>query len=80
LDAAQTLLYYKLIHSNDQTQFEAFYELIKPIYETFLTSLNVDSLVPFIQYLDLCSNGTIDMNVVRYRRRNLMLALHCLCL
>ncbi|CAF3305558.1 unnamed protein product [Rotaria socialis] len=80
LDAAQTLLYYKLIHSNDQTQFEAFYELIKPIYETFLTSLNVDSLVPFIQYLDLCSNGTVDMNVVRYRRRNLMLALHCLCL
>ncbi|CAF2829542.1 unnamed protein product, partial [Rotaria sp. Silwood2] len=80
LDAAQTLLYYKLIHNNDETQFEAFYELVKPIYETFITSLTVDSLIPFIQYLDLCSNGIIDMNIIRCRRRNLMLALHCLCL
>jgi len=80
LDAAQTLLYYKLIHNNDQTQLEAFYELVKPIYETLVTSLTADSLIPFIQYLDLCSNGTIDMNIIRYRRRNLMLALHCLCL
>ncbi|CAF0989465.1 unnamed protein product [Rotaria sp. Silwood1] len=80
LDAAQTLLYYKLIHNNDETQFEAFSELVKPIYETFITSLTVDSLTPFIQYLDLCSNEIIDMNIIRYRRRNLMLALHCLCL
>ena len=80
LDAAQTLLYYKLIQNNDQSQLEAFYELVKPIYETLVTSLTTDSLVSFIQYLDLCSNGTIDMNIIRYRRRNLMLALHCLCL
>ncbi|CAF1351911.1 unnamed protein product [Adineta ricciae] len=80
LDAAQTLLYYKLIHDNDQAQLEAFYELVKPIYETLVTSLSVDSLTPFIQYLDLCTNGITDMNVIRYRRRNLILALHCLCL
>lgn len=80
LDAAQTLLYYKLIHENDSTQLEAFYELIKPIYETLVTSLTVDSLSSFIQYLDLCMNGAMDINTIRYRRRNLMLALHCLCL
>ncbi|CAF1030840.1 unnamed protein product [Adineta steineri] len=80
LDAAQTLLYYKLIHDNDQTQLEAFYELVKPIYETLVTSLSFDSLTSFIQYLDLCSNSTIDINIIQYRRRNLMLALHCLCL
>jgi hypothetical protein len=80
LDAAQTLLYYKLIHNNDETQLEAFYELVKPIYETLVTSLTADSLTTFIQYLDLCSNEIIDSNIIRYRRRNLMLALHCLCL
>ena len=80
LDAAQTLLYYKLIHNNDQTQLENFYELVKPIYETLVTSLTADSLTSFIQYLDLSSNDTTDMNIIRYRRRNLMLALHCLCL
>ncbi|CAF1381612.1 unnamed protein product [Rotaria sordida] len=48
LDAAQTVLYYKFIHNNDETQFEAFYELIKLIYETFIASLTIDSLIPFI--------------------------------
>ena len=80
LDAAQILLYYKFIHHNDNIQFEEFYELVKPIYEIFTTSLTVDSLIPFIQYLDLCSNQSIDMNIIRCRRRNLLLALHCLCL
>jgi hypothetical protein len=80
LDAAQTLLYYKFIHHNDQTHLEAFYELVKPIYETLVTSLAADSLTPFLQYLDLGSEGTMDTNIIRYRRRNLMLALHCLLL
>ncbi len=80
LDAAQILFYYKLIQNNDQTQLEGFYELVKPIYEILNISLTTDSLTGFIEYLDLCSNGINDRNLIRYRRRNLMLALHCLCL
>ena len=82
LDAAQTLLYYKFVHASnpDDVQLDAFYELVKPIYETLVTSLAADNLPAFIQYLDLCSNQTVPTNVIRFRRRNLMLALHCLCL
>ncbi len=82
LDAAQILLYHKLFHlpTIDQQQLEDFYELVKPIYEILNVSLAVDSLTGFIEYLDLCSNQTNQLNLVRYRRRNLMLALHCLCL
>ena len=80
LDSIQILLYYKLINTNDDNQLEIFYELIKPIYETFVQILTNDSLISFIQYLDLCLNNTIDNNIIRYRRRNLMLSLHCLCL
>ena len=82
LDAAQTLLHYKFVHATnpDDVQLDAFYELVKPIYETLVTSLAADNLTGFIQYLDLCSNQTVPTNVSRFRRRNLMLALHCLCL
>lgn len=82
LDAAQTLLYYKFIHSNgaNQSDIESFYELVKPIYETLVTSLAAESLPAFIQYLDLSSTGAIHLNTIHFRRRNLMLALHCLCL
>jgi hypothetical protein len=72
LDAAQILFYQK---SSDQ--LEDFYELVKPIYEVLNSSLTAESLGGFIEYLDLCSN---QINSIRYRRRNLMLALHCLCL
>ena len=77
LDAIQILFYYKLIHT---TIVDDFYELVKPIYEILNISLAVDSLTDFINYLDLCSNQMNHMNLIRYRRRNLMLALHCLCL
>ena len=82
LDAAQTLLYYKFLHSNgaNESDIESFYELVKPIYETLVTSLAADSLSTFIQYLDLSSTGAIHLNTIRFRRRNLMLALQCLYL
>ena len=72
LDAAQILFYQK-----SSEQLEDFYELVKPIYEILNVSLTAESLGGFIEYLDLCSN---QINSTRYRRRNLMLALHCLCL
>jgi hypothetical protein len=72
LDAAQILFYQK---SSDQ--LDDLYELIKPIYEILNILLTMKSLGEFIDYLDLCSN---QINSIRYRRRNLMLALHCLCL
>jgi hypothetical protein len=78
LDAIQMLFHHKLIRDNNQ--FEDFYELIKPIYEILNISLTAETLTDFIEYLDLCSNRNIHMNIIRYRRRNLMLALHCLCL
>ena len=79
LDAAQILFYQKFSEQTtiDQQQLEDFYELVKPIYEIFRVSLTAESLGGFIEYLDLCSNPS---NTIRYRRRNLMLALHCLCL
>lgn len=82
LDAIQTLLYQKMIQTTnvDQNHLEAFYELVKPIYDVFLTSLNGETLTNFIEHFDLISTGTTSKKVVRIRRRNLMLALHCLCL
>ena len=81
LDAIQTLLFYQMSQQpNDPAHFDEFVELVKPIYETLLNSLNIDSVVSFIQYLDLCSNTNLDFNLIRCRRRNFMLALHCLCL
>ncbi len=84
LDAAQILFYYKFIHITtttiDNNQLEDFYQLVKPIYDILNISLTADSLNNFIEYLDLCLNRNIHMNIIRYRRRNLMLALHCLCL
>jgi hypothetical protein len=77
LDAMQILFYYKL---SQLTTIEDFYELVKPIYEILNISLTADSLIDFINYLDLCSNQINHINIIRYRRRNLMLALHCLCL
>lgn len=79
LDAAQMLLYQKF---SDQTMIENqhledFYQLVKPIYEIFNVSLTVQSVGEFIEYLDLNTN---QISAIRYRRRNLMLALHCLCL
>ncbi|CAF1381303.1 unnamed protein product [Adineta steineri] len=78
LDAIQMLFHQKLLKDNNQ--FEDFYELIKPIYEVLNISLTAETLPEFIEYLDLCSNRVNQMNLIRYRRRNLMLALHCLCL
>jgi hypothetical protein len=82
LDGIQTLLYFKMIHTNDidPTDVERFYELVKPIYETLATSLATDSLSSFIDYFDLTSNKSMIIDVTRSRRRTLMLALHCLCL
>ena len=79
LDAAQMLFYEKF---SDQTvienqHLEDFYQLLKPIYEIFNVSLTAQSVGEFIDYLDLCSNQN---PAGRYRRRNLMLAVHCLCL
>ncbi|CAF3541850.1 unnamed protein product [Rotaria sp. Silwood1] len=78
----QILFFYKLNHLTtlDNNQLEDFYELIKPIYEILNISLQADTLTIFIEYLDLCSNRREPMNIIRYRRRALMLALHCLCL
>ena len=80
LDAAQTLLYHKFAETTDSEQFkiESFYQLVKPIYETLVSCLSVDSLTAFIQQLDLARLS--PMNIVQSQRRNLMLALHCLCL
>ncbi|CAF2583623.1 unnamed protein product [Rotaria sp. Silwood2] len=84
LDAIQILFFHKLNHltttTTDNNQFEDFYELIKPIYEILNISLQADTLTIFIEYLDLCSNRRESMNTIHYRRRSLMLALHCLCL
>jgi hypothetical protein len=80
LDAAQTLLYYKFIHIPSIDHIEDFYQLVKPIYETLNISLTANSLNIFIEYLDLCLNRANQMNIIRSRRRNLMLGLHCLCL
>ena len=80
LDAIQTLFYSKLIESNDETHLEVFSELVKPIYETLLASLSIDSLTGFLQYLDLTDSGTMDFHLIRHRQRTLMLALHSLCL
>ncbi|UJR28475.1 hypothetical protein I4U23_009713 [Adineta vaga] len=78
LDSIQILFHCKL--QKNQNQFEDFYELIRPIYEVLNLSLTSETITEFIDYLDLCSNQTNQMNMTRYRRRNLMLALHCLCL
>ncbi|CAF1208474.1 unnamed protein product [Adineta ricciae] len=78
LDSIQILFHYKI--QKDNNQFEDFYELIRPIYEILNVSLTSETLTEFIDYLDLCSNRTNQMNITRFRRRNLMLALHCLCL
>ncbi|CAF4983732.1 unnamed protein product, partial [Rotaria sp. Silwood1] len=82
IDSMQILFFYKLNHLTtlDNNQLEDFYELIKPIYEILNISLQADTLTIFIEYLDLCSNRREPMNIIRYRRRALMLALHCLCL
>ena len=83
LDAIQILLYHKCIHepaTNNPNLIEDFYALIKPIYETLNVSLTADSLSVFVDFLDLCSRGTAPSNMIRYRRRCLMLSLHCLCL
>ena len=80
LDAIQTLFYAKLIESQDEIHLETFSELIKPIYEILVSSLSTDSFIGFIQYLDFNDNRLIDSNLIRHRRRILMLALHCLCL
>nr|ACI90395.1 exportin 5-like protein [Philodina roseola] len=86
LDAIQILLYHKFIHENSATTnstsnlIEDFYVLIKPIYETLNISLTADSLGVFVDFLDLCSRATTPANIIRYRRRCLMLSLHCLCL
>ncbi|CAF0769811.1 unnamed protein product [Rotaria sordida] len=82
LDAMQILFFYKLIHQTtiDNNQLQDFYELIKPIYDILNISLTADTLTIFIEYLDLCSNRLEPINIIHYRRRNLMLALHCLCL
>jgi len=83
LDAIQILLYQKFLQENSTTNsnlIEDFYALIKPIYETLNISLTADSLNVFVEYLDLCSRGTTPTNSIRYRRRCLMLSLHCLCL
>ena len=82
LDAIQILFYHKLIHGTpaNADSIEDFYQLVKPIYEALTNSLAADSLAAFIDYLDLCSNRTSPVNLVRYRRRSLMLSLHCLCL
>ena len=82
LDAIQILFYYKSIHGTpaNADSIEDFYQLVQPIYETLTSSLAADSLAVFIDYLDLCSNRTSPVNLVRYRRRNLMLSLHSLCL
>ena len=77
LDAIQILFYHRLSHL---TTIDDFYELVKPIYEILNISLTADSVTSFINYLDLCSNQINHINLIRYRRRNLMLALHCLCL
>ncbi|CAF4939693.1 unnamed protein product [Rotaria sp. Silwood1] len=58
---------------------EELYELIKSIYEILNIPLTADTLTIFIEYLDLCSNRLEPMNIIRYRRTHLMLALHCLC-
>ncbi|CAF1464331.1 unnamed protein product, partial [Adineta ricciae] len=78
LDSIQILFHYKI--QKDNNQFEDFYELIRPIYEILNVSLTSETLPEFIDYLDLCSNRANQMNMTRFRRRNLMLALHCLCL
>lgn len=80
LDAIQTLFYAKLIDTQDEIHLETFSELIKPIYEILVSTLSTDSLIGFIQYLDFNENRSIDSNLIRHRRRTLMLALHCLCL
>jgi len=82
LDGTQILFYQKACHSNqiDIQQYDDFLELVTPIYEILKISLSVDSLTEFIEYFDLCSKRTQPVNVIRHRRRNLMLALHCLCL
>jgi hypothetical protein len=78
LDAIQILFHCKMQKENHQ--FEDFYELIKPIYEVLSVSLTAGTITEFIDYLDLCSNRSNQVNMTRYRRKNLMLALHCLCL
>lgn len=83
LDSMQILLFHR---SSDQTSMgeqkflEDLYALINPIYETLNSSLTADSLSAFIDYLDLASRNTAPANLIRSRRRNLMLSLHCLCL
>ena len=81
-DTIQILFYYKLIHSTtiNNNQYDDFYEFIKPIYEILNISLKADTLTSFIEYFDLNSNRIHSINIIRHRRRNLMLALHCLCL
>lgn len=83
LDSLQILFFHKLIHTTktiENGQLEEFYELIKPIYEILNISLKADTLPLFIEYLDLYSKKLEPINIIRYRRRSLMLALHCLCL
>lgn len=79
LDAAQMLFYERFSDQTviENTHLEDFYQLVKPIYEIFNVSLTAQSVGEFIDYLDLCTNQN---PTGRYRRRNLMLALHCLCL
>lgn len=82
LDAAQILFYQKVSHSTniDPKQYDDYYELVKPIYEILTDSLKFESLNDFIEYYDFCSKRMQPISVIRYRRRNLKLALHCLCL
>lgn len=82
LDAMQILYHQKLQQTsvNNENSIEDFYELIKPVYETLNSSLVADSLPRFIEFLDLCYNQKLGSNLIRSRRRTLMLSLHCLCL
>ncbi|CAF0866997.1 unnamed protein product, partial [Didymodactylos carnosus] len=93
LDSALCLMYKKLtIDTANDEQINYFYELLKPIYE-FISSNEfsnncLSSLTNFIQYfkfayfcLDFCqTNSNQEQETVyHWRRRRLMLCLHCLC-
>jgi hypothetical protein len=82
LDSLQTLVFHKLVQSatSESNSMADFYEIVKPIYEALESSLKSESLTGYIDHLDLYSHRTSPVNLIRFRRRNLMLSLHCLCL
>ena len=82
LDALQILFYQKAQQESMENVniIEDYYQLVQPIYRTLNSSLLVDCLGNFLDYLDLSGSSSQTTNLIRYRRRSLMLSLHCLCL